>query len=256
MRLLKLILLVLFYSSVLAQNKKPEYQIIIDGEIATQADVEFYAKQGRIQSMNKGVTDAQYQELVKRHGAEIGDQMFIMLITLHPEESYLEPRKSQLVDTSAKSQTENFNYKNGDKANNFKVELTDGSHLTLNALKGKVVLINFWATWCAPCIMEFYEMPKLIWQPYKNADFVFLPISIGEPRERVLKGMQKLKADGLDFTSGLDPDKTIFKQFAHGSIPKSIVIDRDGIVQLMTEGNPPGNMEKISNKIKELLDHQ
>ena len=101
--------------------------------------------------------------------------------------------------------------------------------------------------------MEFYDMPDLIWEPYHNEDFVFLPISIGESKERVTKGMQKLGKDNIVFNSGLDPDKTIFKQFAKGSIPKSIVIDKEGKIQLMTEGNPPGNLKTISSKIRELL---
>lgn len=253
MKFLLVILSLCFSMALNAQTKNPEYIILIDGERSTQADVEYYAKQGRIKSMNKGVSEEEYAALVKRYGPHIGDRLFIMTITLHPKESYNDIRVSQFKENETDSSLENFNYQIGDTADNFEVLLMDGSSLTLEDLKGKVVLINFWATWCAPCIMEFYDIPDLILEPFEGEDFIFLPVSIGETKSRVEKRMAKLKADGIDFNSGLDPKKQIFKQFAKGSIPKSVVIDKNGNIQLMTEGNPPGNLETIANTIERLL---
>lgn len=254
MKRFKLTLLICFLSILcLAQSKKPEYVIIIDNEIATQADVEFYAKQGRIKSMNKGVTEEQHKVLVEKYGDVIGDKMFVMLISLHPEESYNETRKSQYDSESKPPNYENFNFKLGEKPGDFSIKLMDGSTLTNEDLKGKVVMINFWATWCAPCIMELYDIPEAILKPFENEDFVFLPVSIGESKNRINGMMTKLNSDGIYFNSGFDPKKTFFKQFAKGAIPKTIILDKYGVIRLLTEGNPPGNLDGISKKIDELL---
>jgi len=254
MKLLRLTILTCFFSIIcFGQSKKPEYVIIIDNEISTQADVEFYAKQGRIKSMNKGVTEEQYKVLVEKYGDIIGDKMFVMFITLHPEEPYNQTRKSQYDSEPEIPNYDNFNFKIGETPGDFSIELMDGTIITQDDLKGKVVMINFWATWCAPCIMELYDIPETILEPFENQDFVFLPVSIGESKNRINSMMTKLNADGINFNSGFDPKKSFFKQFAKGAIPKMVILDKNGAIQLMSEGNPPENLKKIAGKISELL---
>lgn len=245
--------IILFSIALNAQKNKPEYVIFIDGERATMADVEYYAKRGRIKSMNKGVSDAQYKELLKKYDEDIGDKMFIMTISLHPAESYDVSTPSQLGDGRTKLNPEDFSYQLGEVPEDFELSLLDGSSISLADLKGKVVLINFWATWCAPCIMEFYDLQELILEPNKNKDFVFLPISIGESEERVQLMMEKLNEDGIFFNPGLDPKKLVFSQFAKGSIPKSFLLDKDGVLHMYTEGNSQKEMEEIAAKIEAIL---
>lgn len=75
--------------------------------------------------------------------------------------------------------------------------MLEGKSIRLSELKGKVVLINFWATWCAPCLIEFYDFPSKIISPFKDSKFVLLAIARGETKEKVKVKMSNLKKMGL-----------------------------------------------------------
>ena len=82
--------------------------------------------------------------------------------------------------------------KAGMKAPAFEVKMFDGSTVKLSDLKGKVVLLNFWATWCPPCRAELTRVEKDIIERFKGKDFVFLPVSRGEKRETVAAFREKM----------------------------------------------------------------
>ena len=75
----------------------------------------------------------------------------------------------------------------GDNVPEFVVEMFDGQKIDIKDLKGKIVLINFWATWCPPCQEELKRVQKEIVDRFKGKDFVFLAISREETREQVKK---------------------------------------------------------------------
>lgn len=142
----------------------------------------------------------------------------------------------------------------GDTAPVFTVEMLDGRSLSLSEMKGKVVLINFWATWCGPCMKEFQAIPeKLIKRFEGNADFVFLPISREEKRETVQAKMEQLKESGIDFPVGIDPDKSIYSQYAKSYIPRNYIVDKDGKVVYTSIGYEEEEFAQLVNKIDELL---
>ena len=109
--------------------------------------------------------------------------------------------------------------KAGTQAPDFRVEMFDGTTFTLGSLRGKVVLLNFWATWCGPCREELSRVQKDIIDRFKgNEDFVFLPVSRGETRETVA-AFQK-----------------IYRLYASNYIPRNFLIGKDGKVISATIG--------------------
>ena len=123
--------------------------------------------------------------------------------------------------------------KSGDTAPDFTVEMVDGSSVTLGDLKGKVVLLNFWATWCPPCREELSHVQQQVIDRFAGEGFVFLPISRGEERAAVEAFRAKT---GYAFPMGLDTDETIYKRYATRFIPRNFLIDRTGRVVKATVG--------------------
>ena len=235
---------------------KPEYVIIIKNEIVSQAKVDEYGESGFIKSMSKGVTQEYRDSLVTKFGDKIGDKEFVVLISLFTEEEKLERSKQTNESLKIKdkgTEKNEFLVSINDAAKDFKVEMVDGTVLKLSELKGKVILINFWATWCAPCLMEFYNFPSKIIRPFKDSNFVLLAISMGETKEKVVQKMKSLKGKGIDFNVGLDPTESIWSLYGEGGIPKNFVIDKNGIVKYTSTGYLDDNVDKIANEIRKLL---
>lgn len=121
----------------------------------------------------------------------------------------------------------------GAEAPDFTVEMIDGSKVALSELRGKVVLLNFWATWCPPCREELSHVQQQVIDRFAGEEFVFLPISRGEERAAVEAFRAKT---GYAFPMGLDTDETIYKRYATRFIPRNFLIDRTGRVVKATVG--------------------
>jgi len=142
----------------------------------------------------------------------------------------------------------------GDIAPDFTVKMLDGSSFKLSDTKGKIVLLNFWATWCGPCMAEFNEIPEKIIKRFKEkADFIFIPVSREETQETVQTKMNQLKEKGIDFPVALDPARKVYDSYAKSYIPRNYLIGRDGKVVHATIGFNQDEFEGLIEKIAALL---
>lgn len=138
----------------------------------------------------------------------------------------------------------------GDEAPDFTVEMLDGSKQTLSALRGKVVLVTFWATWCPPCRQEMAHMQEGVIDHFAGKDLVVIPISRGETRATVESFIKKM---GYTFPVGLDHDKSIYLKYATNYVPRSFVIDREGKVVYVAVGYDEVVAEEINAAINASL---
>ena len=140
----------------------------------------------------------------------------------------------------------------GETAPGFTVELTDGSRLSLEELRGKVVLLNFWATWCPPCRQELTRVQKEIIDRFAGKPFVFLPVSRGEKRETVEAFREKT---GYTFPMGLDSARTVYDRYATDYIPRNFLIDKQGKVILATVGYDDEEFDALIRTIEKTLEN-
>ncbi len=137
----------------------------------------------------------------------------------------------------------------GDKIPSFSFEATDGKTYSISDFEGKVVWLNFFATWCGPCIREIPHLKKLQ-EEYGDKLVV---IGIGREHDiNVCKSFEKKMR--IDYILGADPDRSIFNLFADRSIPRNYVIDTKGIIKIQEKGYSPELFKILKDKLKKIMD--
>lgn len=138
----------------------------------------------------------------------------------------------------------------GDNVPSFTAMRFGGGSVNIDDLKGKVVLVNFWATWCPSCIQELNAVQKDLLDKLSGQDFIFLPISRQDTPEKIASF---LEAKGHKFPVYMDPEREIYSMFATKYIPRNYLVDKTGKVVYFDKGYGPGHLEKLYKKILKLL---
>lgn len=141
----------------------------------------------------------------------------------------------------------------GEIAPDFTITLTDGRQVTLSDLRGKVVMLQFTASWCGVCRKEMPYIEKDIWQKHKdNKDFVLIGIDRDEPLDKVLAFA---KSTGVTYPLGLDPGADIFAKYAlrESGITRNVLIDKEGKIVKLTRLYNEEEFASLVKQINELL---
>ncbi len=157
-----------------------------------------------------------------------------------------------LFSVSLFAQDEFTLVKEGQKAPDFTLKTASGKTQKLSDFRGKVVWINFFATWCPPCRKELPVLQKEVYDKYKdNENFVLMIIGREHNREEIEKFKTEQKFN-MPFYP--DPERKIFSVYASQNIPRNFIIDKDGKVVISSSGYTKKEFEEIKNKVAELLD--
>jgi peroxiredoxin len=119
------------------------------------------------------------------------------------------------------------------QAKDFKVAALDGSRLSLADLKGKVVFLNLWATWCPPCKEEMPAMERL-WQRYKDQGLVVIALSMDSGGAKSVKPY--IDHAKYTYPVGLDPKMEVAQLYGARSVPSTFIIDRSGMLRAIALG--------------------
>lgn len=155
-------------------------------------------------------------------------------------------------ETSAADST-GYLVKVGEMAPDFTITLTDGKQVNLSTLRGKVVMLQFTASWCGVCRKEMPFIEKDIWLKNKsNPDFMLIGIDRDEPLEKVLAFA---KSTGITYPMGLDPGADIFAKYAvrEAGITRNVLIGRDGKIVKLTRLYNEEEFASLVDEINKLL---
>lgn len=158
---------------------------------------------------------------------------------------------AQTADSTAKDDR-GYIVKVGDVVPDITLEYLDGTRTNLSALRGKIVLLQFTASWCSVCRKEMPHLEKEIWQANKNKGLVFAGIDLKEPEEIV---KQFAKTMNISYPLTLDVAGKKFYRFAAegAGVTRNILIDKEGKIVYLTRLYDEAEFNGLKEKVKEML---
>jgi thiol-disulfide isomerase/thioredoxin len=135
-------------------------------------------------------------------------------------------------------------------APDFKLAARGGKDVTLSSLKGQVVMINFWATWCGPCRQEMPLLEK-IHKKYKPMGFTMLGVNV-EPDPKAAEAWLA-KEMPVTFPIAFDTKSEVSKLYKVAGMPSTVIVDRKGKVRVIHKGYKPGDENEYLSHIRTLI---
>lgn len=134
-------------------------------------------------------------------------------------------------------------------APDFTLKSNSGENLRLSELRGEVVLINFWASWCGPCRQEMPILSELH-DKYKAMGFTVLGINVEQNPGEARKLLKELP---VSFPVLFDSDSTVSRQYDVVAMPSTVLVDRDGNVRYLHKGYKPGLENTYVEQVRSLI---
>ena len=153
-----------------------------------------------------------------------------------------------LMHTSHAAELREFGQKTA--APGFELEDLSGNGHTLSDYRGKVVLVNFWASWCGPCVIEMPALKSLA-QRMKDRPFEIVAINYGEKKFKVYRFTKLIN---FDLTVLLDTTEETFKDWGGITLPTSYLVDGNGNIRYGIRGDPGWESEETLAVIEGLLE--
>lgn len=137
----------------------------------------------------------------------------------------------------------------GKKAVEFTLPDVSGGEVALQSFRGKVVLLNFWATWCGPCREELPELGR-VQEKFRKRGFAVVAVTVDNELENVRSFLKKydLKLQAL-----WDRRKKVAEAYGVEKMPSSYLIDRNGVIRFIHRGYSPEEFKRIEAEIDDLL---
>ena len=135
-------------------------------------------------------------------------------------------------------------------APNFTLQSRDGKSVSLADLKGQVVMVNFWATWCQPCRQEMPHLEALH-KRYSSLGFTLLGVNVEDNPEGAKKWLDE--NGPVTFPVLLDPKNQVSKLYKVVAMPSTVLVARDGTMRFIHHGYKPGYEGEYQNQVRALL---
>jgi peroxiredoxin len=130
----------------------------------------------------------------------------------------------------------------------FNLEDQDGNFLKMSDYKGKVVIVNFWATWCPPCRKEMPSMQRA-WEVLQKEDIVMLAINVGEDSDQIFSFTAEYP---VEFPLIMDKDSSVVRQWKVRGLPTTYIVNPAGQIVYQAIGDREWDSEEIMNQIRKL----
>jgi peroxiredoxin len=138
---------------------------------------------------------------------------------------------------------------NGAPAPSFQLDSMAGKKLNLSDLRGKVVLLNFWASWCGPCRKEMPILEQM-YRQYQSKGVTLVGVNVEPSSDDAVKW---LKSTPVTFPILFDRDSSVSKLYQVQGMPNTVIVDRKGKVRYIHRGYKPGEESDYLDQIRSLV---